>query len=203
MKIICVGRNYAAHAKEMSSDVPTEPVIFMKPDTALHRDTQPFYLPELNSSIHHEIEVVLKINREGKHIAEKFAGTYFDEIAVGIDLTARDLQAKLKKAGLPWELSKAFDSSAITGKFFPKQQFENLADLNFELEINGTPVQQGNTKDLIFSFDFLISYISRFITLRKGDLIFTGTPEGVGPIHIADRLKGSLAGFECFEILVK
>jgi acylpyruvate hydrolase len=203
MKIIAVGRNYAAHAREMKSEVPAEPVIFLKPDTALLREGQTFYIPDFSSDIHHEVELVIKINREGKHISEKFAGKYYDEIGIGIDFTARDVQAKLKSKGLPWELSKAFDSSAPVGKFIPKTVFSDPCDINFHLNLNGNTVQKGNTRDLIFKFDFLISYISGFITLRKGDLIFTGTPEGVGPVKSGDRLEAFIEREKMLDLAVK
>ena len=188
MKIIAVGRNYADHAKELNNPVPVFPVIFMKPDTAVLKDNKPFYHPDFSSDIHYEIEVVLKVCKEGKHIAEKFAANYYDEIGLGIDFTARDIQQKHKENGLPWELAKSFDNSAAIGNFIAKSEFQNLYDLNFNLEINGKTVQQGNTKDLIFSFEYLIAFISRYITLKKGDLIFTGTPKGVGKVNIGDHL---------------
>ena len=192
MKIIAIGRNYAEHAKELNNPVPIVPVIFMKPDTALLKDNKPFYHPEFSTDIHHEIELVLKISKEGKHVAEKFASNYFDEIALGVDFTARDLQQKHKEKGLPWELAKAFDNSAPVSKFLPKSQFSDLKNLNFRLELNGNTVQAGNTKDLLFSFESIIAFVSKYITLKKGDLIFTGTPQGVGKINIGDHLAGYL-----------
>jgi 2-keto-4-pentenoate hydratase/2-oxohepta-3-ene-1,7-dioic acid hydratase in catechol pathway len=192
MKIIAIGRNYAEHAKELNNPVPTVPVIFMKPDTAILKDNKPFYHPEFSTDIHHEIELVLKISKEGKHVAEKFASNYFDEIALGVDFTARDLQQKHKEKGLPWELAKAFDNSAPVSKFLPKSQFSDLKNLNFRLELNGKTVQAGNTKDLLFSFESIIAFVSKYITLKKGDLIFTGTPQGVGKINIGDHLAGYL-----------
>jgi len=192
MKIIAIGRNYAEHAKELNNPVPTVPVIFMKPDTALLKDNKPFYHPEFSTDIHHEIELVLKISKEGKHVAEKFASNYFDEIGLGVDFTARDLQQKHKEKGLPWELAKAFDNSAPVSKFLPKSQFSDLKNLNFRLELNGNTVQAGNTKDLLFSFESIIAFVSKYITLKKGDLIFTGTPQGVGKINIGDHLAGYL-----------
>lgn len=190
MKIIAVGRNYADHARELNNPVPTVPVIFMKPDTAVLKDNKPFYHPDFSSDIHHEIEVVLKISKEGKHISEKFATKYYDEIGLGIDFTARDIQQKHKESGLPWELAKSFDNSAAVGGFIPKSSFPDLCNLNFRLELNGKTVQAGNTKDLIFSFEYLIAFISQYITLKKGDLIFTGTPKGVGKVNIGDHLTG-------------
>ena len=192
MKIIAIGRNYAEHAKELNNPVPIVPVIFMKPDTALLKDNKPFYHPEFSTDIHHEIELVLKISKEGKHVAEKFASNYFDEIALGVDFTARDLQQKHKEKGLPWELAKAFDNSAPVSKFLPKSQFSDLKNLNFRLDLNGNTVQAGNTKDLLFSFESIIAFVSKYITLKKGDLIFTGTPQGVGKINVGDHLAGYL-----------
>ena len=192
MKIIAIGRNYAEHAKELNNPVPTVPVIFMKPDTALLKDNKPFYHPEFSSDIHHEIELVLKVSKEGKHVAEKFASNYFEEIALGIDFTARDIQSKHKEKGLPWELAKSFDNSAPVSKFLPKANFRSLSELNFRLDVNGSTVQSGNTKDLLFSFEKIIAFVSQYITLKKGDLIFTGTPAGVGKIDIGDHLAGYL-----------
>lgn len=203
MKIICIGRNYAEHAKEMKSEVPIEPVFFMKPETALLKDGEAFYFPSFTKELHHEIEVVIKICKTGKHIDEKFAGNYYNEIGLGIDFTARDLQMECKKNGLPWEKAKAFDNSAPIGFFFPKNNFSNLHALEFHLEINGETRQKGNTKDLLFSFDKIIAYVSQFITLKTGDLIFTGTPEGVGPVKIGDKLVGFIAEKEILAFEVK
>jgi acylpyruvate hydrolase len=189
MKIICIGKNYAEHIKELNSAVPKEPVFFMKPETALIKDNEPFYLPDFSKDLHHEVEVVLKINKPGKHIAEEFSHKYYDEISVGIDFTARDLQQQLKEKGLPWEKAKAFDGSAPIGKFVKKTEFKNISDINFHLTINGKTVQQGNIKDMIFSCDKIISYVSQFITLKTGDLIYTGTPHGVGPVKAGDKLE--------------
>lgn len=202
MKIICIGRNYAEHAKEMKSEVPTEPVFFMKPDTALLKDGEPFYYPEFTKDLHHEIEVVIKINKVGKHIDAQFAHKYYDEIGLGIDFTARDIQVQCKAKGLPWEKAKAFDASAPLGKFVSKSQLGNLCDIKFELKINGVSRQVGNTKDLLFTFDQVIAYVSQFVTLKVGDLIYTGTPEGVGPVAIGDQLQGYLNGdlFLDFEV---
>jgi 2-keto-4-pentenoate hydratase/2-oxohepta-3-ene-1,7-dioic acid hydratase in catechol pathway len=202
MKIICIGRNYAEHAKEMKSEVPTEPVFFMKPDTALLKDNEPFYFPDFTKDLHHEIEVVLKISKVGKHIAEAFAHKYYEELSLGIDFTARDLQAQCKAKGLPWEKAKSFDGSAPIGKFVKKSELGDLHNLHFDLSINNELRQKGNTNDLLFSFDKVIAYVSQFVTLKVGDLIYTGTPEGVGPIAIGDKLKGTLNGEElfCFEI---
>jgi 2-keto-4-pentenoate hydratase/2-oxohepta-3-ene-1,7-dioic acid hydratase in catechol pathway len=203
MKIIAIGRNYAEHAKELNNPVPTIPVIFMKPDTALLKDNKPFYHPEFSQDIHHEIELVLKISKEGKHINEKFAANYFDEIALGIDFTARDIQSKHKEKGLPWELAKAFDNSAPVSNFLPKAQVADLYNVNFKLNINGETRQQGNTKDLLFSFERIIAFVSQYITLKKGDLIFTGTPQGVGKVAVGDRLEGFLEGEKLLDFYVK
>jgi 2-keto-4-pentenoate hydratase/2-oxohepta-3-ene-1,7-dioic acid hydratase in catechol pathway len=192
MKIICIGRNYTDHAREMSSPVPEVPIFFMKPDTSLLRNNQPFFYPDFSKDIHYELEVVLKICRLGRNISERFAHRYYNELSLGIDFTARDLQSYCKANGLPWEMAKAFDNSAPIGDFIPKDDLENLRNLAFRLEKNGEVVQQGNTKDLIFSFERLIAYISKFVTFRTGDLIFTGTPAGVGPVAIGDRLKAYL-----------
>jgi acylpyruvate hydrolase len=189
MKVIAIGRNYAAHAKELNNPLPSSPVIFMKPDTAVLKDNKPFYLPEFSSDIHYELEVVLKVCKEGKHIAEKFASGYFDEIGLGIDFTARDIQSIHKEKGLPWELAKAFDNSAAISHFIPKDKIEDLNNLQFELKINGETRQNGNTKNILFSFEKIISFVSQYITLKKGDLIFTGTPEGVGQVHQGDKLE--------------
>ncbi len=201
MKIICIGRNYAEHAKEMKAAVPTEPVFFMKPDTALIKGNEPFYYPDFSKEIHHEVELVIKMSRAGKHIEPEFAHKYYEEIGIGIDFTARDIQAKCKEKGLPWEKAKSFDGSAPIGNFVNKRTFTDLNNINFLLTINGKSVQKGNTKDLLFSFDKVISYISKFVTLKTGDLIFTGTPEGVGEVKKGDVLeafieKESLLKFE-------
>ncbi|WP_316841627.1 fumarylacetoacetate hydrolase family protein [Pedobacter gandavensis] len=203
MKIIAIGRNYAAHAKELNNPVPGTPVIFLKPDTAALRENKPFYIPEFSSDIHYELEVVLKICREGKHIAEKFAGNYFEEVSVGIDFTARDIQTRHKEKGLPWELAKAFDHSAAIGSFVPKASLTDLHNLPFELQINGETRQQGNTQNMIFSFEYLISYISQYFTLKKGDLIFTGTPEGVGQVHEGDKLEAWMDGQQLLNFDIK
>ncbi len=192
MKIICIGRNYVEHAKELNNDVPEEPVFFIKPDTALLRNNSPFFLPPDNflGEIHYEVELVLKINKAGKSIPEKFASTYYDSIGIGIDFTARQLQAELKKKGLPWEKAKAFDYSApISMEFVPVEELNQNGGINFSLKKNGETVQQGNTQNMIFSFDKIIAYVSKYITLRTGDLIFTGTPKGVGKIEKGDLLQ--------------
>jgi acylpyruvate hydrolase len=203
MKIIAIGRNYAEHAKELNNPVPTTPVIFMKPDTALLKDNKPFYHPDFSQDIHHEIEVVLKVSKEGKHISEKFAGNYFDEIALGVDFTARDIQQRHKDKGLPWELAKAFDGSAPVSEFVPKSKFGDIYNLNFRLDINQQTRQRGNTKDLLFSFERIIAFVSSYITLKKGDLIFTGTPQGVGKVTVGDRLEGYLEDVKMLDFYVK
>jgi len=203
MKIIAIGRNYAEHAKELNNPVPTLPVIFMKPDTALLKDNKPFYHPDFSTDIHHEIEVVLKVCKEGKHISEKFAANYYDEIGLGIDFTARDIQNRHKEKGLPWELAKAFDGSAPISNFLPKAQFDNLYNLNLRLDVNGETKQDGNTKDLLFSFEYIIAFVSQYITLKKGDLIYTGTPPGVGKVSVGDRLEGYLNDNKLLDFYVK
>lgn len=192
MKIICIGRNYRDHAKEMNADVPEVPVFFIKPDNCLLRNNQPFFYPGFTSDLQYELEVVLRINRLGRSIKQKFAHRYYDAITLGIDFTARDLQRECKAKGLPWEISKAFDYSAPLGTFIPKEELGDLNGLNFRLEVNGKVVQQGNTANMIFGYDELISYVSRFITFRTGDLLFTGTPSGVGPVNVGDRLQAYL-----------
>ena len=203
MKIICIGRNYAEHAKELNNAIPTEPVFFMKPDTALLKDGEPFYYPDITKDLHHEIEIVIKINKVGKHIDEQFAHKYYDEIGLGIDFTARDLQAECKAKGLPWEKAKAFDHSAPIGKFISKDKLGDLSEIEFELKINGQSRQVGNTKDLLFSFDQIISYVSKYVTLKVGDLIYTGTPSGVGAVSIGDKLQGYIKGDLFLEFDVK
>ncbi len=203
MKIIAIGRNYAAHAKELNNAIPENPVIFLKPDTAVLKDNKPFYIPDFSANIHYELEIVLKICKEGKHIAEKFAPNYYDEIGLGIDFTARDIQNNLKEKGLPWELAKAFDHSAAISNFLPKTSFKNLNNLQFELQLNNKSRQNGNTKDLLFSFEKIIAFVSQYITLKKGDLIFTGTPEGVGQVNAGDKLTGYLENNELLNFYIK
>ena len=203
MKIIAIGRNYAEHIAELNNETPEEPVIFTKPDTALLRNNEPFYIPEYSNDVHYEVEMVLKINREGKYIAEKFAHKYYDEIAIGIDFTARDLQQKAKEKGLPWALAKGFHGSAPISSFHKISNFKDLNDLNFGLKVDGEIRQKGNTKMMIYSIDFIISYISKFITLKKGDLIFTGTPKGVGPVQIGNRLEAFVEGETWLDFEVK
>lgn len=203
MKIICIGRNYGAHAKEMNADVPTEPVFFMKPDVALLKDNDPFYFPDFTNDLHYECELVVKISKVGKNVTEKFAPNYYSEIGLGIDFTARDLQQKCKEKGLPWEIAKSFENSApISNRFISKNELD-LSKTNFHLEKNGETVQTGNTADFIFTIDQIIAYISKFMTLKTGDLIYTGTPAGVGPVKIGDRLVGYLEGQEFFNFEIK
>ena len=203
MKIICVGRNYKGHILELKNNTPKELVFFLKPETAIPLKNQPFFIPDFSQEIHHEIELVVKINKTGKHIQEKFAKHYYSELTLGIDFTARDVQERLKKNGLPWEKAKAFDGSAPIGKFIDKTQIQNIDNINFQLLVNKTPMQIGNTKDMIFKIDFIISFISQFITLKKGDLIFTGTPEGVSKIHKGDFLEGFIENKKIIELKVK
>ncbi|MBI9041279.1 fumarylacetoacetate hydrolase family protein [Lutibacter sp.] len=203
MKIICIGRNYTKHIEELQNEKPKEPVIFLKPDSAILAKNQPFFIPPFSNDIHYEVEVLVKINKVGKYIEEKFAHKYYDEIGLGIDFTARDLQNNLKDKGLPWEKAKAFDGSAVIGEFFPKEELGNLLDLNFTLQKNEEIVQKGNSKMMLWKVDELISYVSQFFTLKKGDVIFTGTPEGVGKVSENDILIGTINGQKAFEIKVK
>lgn len=191
MKILAVGFNYESHKAEMKAiHTSNEPVLFMKPESAQLKNGRPFFIPYFSNEIHYEAEVVIKINRLGKHIEEKFAHRYYDELTIGIDFTARDLQRKLKQSGMPWEIAKGFDGSAAIGKFVSKHEFESIQAINFHLDINSNTVQQDNTKNMIFSVDQIIAYASQFFTLKIGDLIFTGTPAGVGPVNINDHLEG-------------
>jgi 2-keto-4-pentenoate hydratase/2-oxohepta-3-ene-1,7-dioic acid hydratase in catechol pathway len=202
MKIICIGRNYAEHIAELQNERPTEPVIFMKPDTALLRDNEPFYYPSFSQDVHHELEVVLKISRQGKNIEKSFAPKYYDEIGLGIDFTARDWQNKLKAKSLPWEIAKGFNGSAPVSDFVSKNNF-NLSKLNFELNINGELRQKGDTSMMMWDFDDIIAYVSTFFTLKTGDLIFTGTPAGVSAVKIGDRLEAYLEGQKLLDFEVK
>lgn len=203
MKIICIGRNYAQHIAELQNEKPDEPVIFMKPDTAVVQKQFPFVLPEFSSDVHHEVEVLVKINKVGKYIDAKFAHKYYDEIGLGIDFTARDLQAKLKEKGLPWEKAKAFDGSAVVGDFIPKSELGDLNNITFELTNNGETVQKGHTGNMLWKIDELVAYVSQYFTLRTGDIIFTGTPEGVAKVNPGDVLEGTLEGKKLFRIQVK
>lgn len=203
MKMICIGRNYANHIAELNNERPEAPVIFMKPDTALVQKQFPFVLPEFSNDVHHEVEVLVKINKVGKYIDAKFAHKYYDEIGLGIDFTARDVQSKLKEKGLPWEIAKAFDGSAVVGDFVPKAELGDLNVLNFELSNNDNVVQKGNTFNMLWKIDEIIAYVSQFFTLRTGDIIFTGTPEGVAKVNPGDVLEGTLEGRKLFRIQVK
>ena len=203
MKIFGIGRNYAEHIKELGNERPEEPVIFLKPDTALLKNGAPFYYPSFSEDIHHEVEIVIRICREGKNIEEKFAHKYYDQLGIGIDFTARDLQAKAKQKGLPWTLAKGFNGSAPISDMLPLSNFENLQNLQFALEVNGKKKQEGNTSHMIYSFDYLIAYLSKFFTLKKGDLIYTGTPKGVGPVKIGDRLSASIENKNLLDFEVK
>ncbi len=203
MKMICIGRNYASHIAELNNERPEAPVIFMKPDTALVQKQFPFVLPEFSNDVHHEVEVLVKINKVGKYIDAKFAHKYYDEIGLGIDFTARDVQSKLKEKGLPWEIAKAFDGSAVVGDFVPKAELGDLNVLNFELSNNDNVVQKGNTSNMLWKIDEIIAYVSQFFTLRTGDIIFTGTPEGVAKVNPGDVLEGTLEGRKLFRIQVK
>lgn len=204
MKILCIGRNYAEHIAELHNEVPDEPVIFLKPDTALLQRNMPFFYPDFSQDIHHEIELVLRVCKNGKNIEPKFAHTYYDAIGLGIDFTARDLQSKAKSKGLPWDLAKGFDGSApLSPTFKPVSDFADLRNINFRLEVNGEVRQRGNSGLMLHHFDNIISYISRFITLKMGDLIFTGTPSGVGPVHIGDQLVGFIEEERVLDVAVK
>lgn len=204
MKIVCIGRNFADHAKELGNEKPSEPVFFLKPDTAILLKNTPFFIPDFSNEVQYEVEIILKINRLGKNIAEKFAHKYYEEIGLGIDFTARDLQNDLKAKGLPWEKAKAFDGSAFVGqKWLSKATFQDLKNIPFQLKKNEVLVQDGNSKDMLFSFDEIIAHVSRFMTLKIGDLIFTGTPAGVGKVNIGDELKGTLNDQEIFTLKIK
>jgi len=202
MKIICIGRNYTKHIEELQNEKPTDPVIFLKPDSAILPKKIPFFIPAFADEIHYEVEILVKINKVGKFIDAKFAPKYYDEIGLGIDFTERALQSKLKAKGLPWEKAKAFDGSAVIGDFYPKTDF-NLKEIKFQLYKNNDLVQDGNSKFMLWQIDELISYVSQFFTLKKGDIIFTGTPAGVGKVATNDILKGLLEGQKAFEIKVK
>ena len=203
MKIICIGRNYTKHIEELQNERPSEPVIFLKPDTALLPKKMPFFIPDFSDDIHHEVEILVRINRVGKHIDAKFAHKYYDEIGLGIDFTARDLQSKLKEKGLPWEKAKAFDGSAVVGEFFPKSDFNSLENIKFELTRNGNLVQSGNTSHMLWKIDELIAYVSQYFTVKIGDILFTGTPEGVAAVEKEDILEGTIEGRKSFSIQIK
>ncbi|WP_296381949.1 fumarylacetoacetate hydrolase family protein [Winogradskyella sp.] len=203
MKLICIGRNYTDHIKELENEKPTDPVVFLKPDTAILLKKQPFFIPDFSDDVHHEVEVLVKIKKVGKHIDKKFAHKYYDDIGLGIDFTARDLQAQLKAKGLPWEKAKAFDGAAVIGKWLPKTNFKNVNDINFSLKKNDEVVQSGNTELMLWKIDELIEYVSKYFTLKIGDIIFTGTPAGVGKVFAEDRLIGYIENEELFSIKIK
>ncbi|HNX11646.1 MAG TPA: fumarylacetoacetate hydrolase family protein [Paludibacteraceae bacterium] len=203
MKIFAIGQNYAEHNKELNSPDPTEPVIFMKPDTAALKNNKPFYIPDFSSELHYETEIIVKISRLGKNIAPKFAHRYYEEIGLGVDFTARDVQRRLKAEGKPWEISKAFDNSAVIGNFIPKEELGDVQNIHFHLNINGNTVQKGHTSDMIFPVDEIIAWISRFFTLKIGDILFTGTPVGVGKVNIGDHLEGYIGEKKMFDFKVK
>lgn len=203
MKIICIGRNYADHAKELGNQVPAEPVIFLKPETALVPKRNPFFLPDFSKDVHYELELVVRINKIGKHIQEKFAHKYYNQLTVGIDFTARDLQNKLKEKGLPWEKAKAFDGSAVLGKWVDITAIPNPENMALKLEKNGEVVQSDTTQNMLFSVDRIIAEVSKYFTLKIGDLIYTGTPSGVGPVKINDNLRGFLNEVQLFDVNVK
>ncbi len=203
MKLICIGRNYAKHIEELENERPTDPVIFLKPDTAILLKKQPFFIPDFSDDVHHEVEVLIKINKVGKYINKKYAHKYYDEIGLGIDFTARDLQSQLKSKGLPWEKAKAFDGAAVIGKWLPKSDFDSINNINFSLKKNNDIVQQGNTSHMLWKIDELIEYVSKYFTLKIGDIIFTGTPAGVGRVIVDDQLKGYIEDKELFSIKIK
>lgn len=204
MRIFAIGRNYAEHIKELNNERPDEPVIFTKPDTAILRNDSPFYYPDFSKDIHYECELVLRISKEGKNIQEKFASKYYDAIGIGIDFTARDLQQKAKEKGLPWDIAKGFNGSApVSDKFIPVSEFKELGNINFSLKVDGELKQQGNTRLMLFNFDYIVFYLSRFFTLRTGDLIFTGTPKGVGPIRVGNVLTAYVENEKMLEVEIK
>ncbi len=203
MKIICIGLNYRKHAIEMGRPFPSEPVVFLKPDSSILKNNKPFFLPDFSSELHYEVEVVVKICRLGKGITQKFAARYYDEVTLGIDITARDLQRRFSKAGLPWELSKSFDGSAPIGKFLPVSSFKDISNIGFRLDINDETVQKSNTSDMIFGINEIVSFVSRFFTLKTGDLIFTGTPPGVGPLNRDDHLVAYLGDKQVLDFVIR
>lgn len=203
MKLICIGRNYTDHIKELENEKPTDPVVFIKSDNAILLKKQPFFIPDFSNDVHHEVEVLVKITKLGKHIDKKFAHKYYDQLSVGIDFTARDLQKKLKDKGLPWEKAKSFDGAAVIGKWIDKSEFSDVDSLNFRLEKNSSVVQTANTSLMLWKIDELIEYVSKYFTLKIGDIIFTGTPSGVGKVVANDKLKGYLEDKELFSITVK
>lgn len=203
MKIFAIGQNYVEHNKELNSKHPSEPVVFMKPDTALLKNNKPFYIPDFSEDLHYETELIIKFNRLGKNIEPKFAHRYFAEIGLGIDFTARDVQKRLKEAGKPWEISKAFDNSAVIGNFVPVTEFNDIQNIKFRMDLNGKTVQLGTSADMIFPINELISYVSRFFTVKIGDFLFTGTPAGVGKVSVGDHLEGYIGDKKMFDFFVK
>ncbi|AUP78211.1 fumarylacetoacetate hydrolase family protein [Flavivirga eckloniae] len=203
MKLICIGRNYTEHIEELENERPTDPVVFLKPDTAILLKKQPFFIPDFSDNVHHEVEILVKINRVGKYIDRKFAHKYYQEISLGIDFTARDLQSQLKAKGLPWEKAKAFDGSAVVGHWLPVSDFKDVNNINFSLQKNEDIVQSGNTSFMLWKIDELIEYVSKYFTLKIGDIIFTGTPAGVGKVITNDKLKGFIENKEMFSITIK
>ncbi|MFA8449941.1 MAG: fumarylacetoacetate hydrolase family protein [Bacteroidales bacterium] len=203
MKIICIGRNYIQHAEELNNPVPEKPIFFLKPDSALLKNDKPFFLPEFSNDVHYETEVVVRIKKLGKYIEEQFAPKYYDAIALGVDFTARDLQAECKKKGLPWEMAKAFDQSAVLSEFIELDSEDNIQDINFSCKINGEQRQKGNTSEMLFSVNRIIAYVSQFMTLKIGDLIYTGTPAGVGKVNIGDHLEGFIEDKKMFDFKIK
>ena len=203
MKLICIGRNYTEHIKELENEKPKDPVVFLKPDTSILLKKQPFFIPDFSDDVHHEVEILVKINRLGKYIDKKFAHKYYDEIGLGIDFTARDIQAQLKGKGLPWEKAKGFDGAAVIGNWIPKKEIKDINNINFSLKKNDTIVQQGNTANMLWKIDELIEYVSKYFTLKIGDIIFTGTPAGVGKVITNDKLKGFIENTQMFSITVK
>jgi len=203
MKIFAIGQNYVEHNKELNSKNPIEPVVFMKPDTSLLKNNKPFYIPDFTNELHYETELIIKFNRLGKNIDSIFANRYYAEIGLGIDFTARDLQRKLKAEGKPWEISKAFDNSAVIGNFLPVTELGDVQNIQFRLDLNGKTVQNGNSSDMIFQINELVAYVSRFFTIKIGDLLFTGTPVGVGKVEVGDRLEGYIFNNKMFDFLIK
>ena len=203
MKIICIGRNYAKHIEELANERPENPIVFLKPDSAILPKNNPFFIPTFSNDVHYEVEILVKINKVGKHIEAKFAHKYYDEIGLGIDFTARDLQSQLKEKGLPWEKAKAFDGAAVVGKWLPKTNFNNVDNIQFKLLKNNVVVQDGNTNLMLWKIDELIEYVSKYFTLKIGDIIFTGTPAGVGKVVANDKLNGYIENIELFSITVK
>jgi len=203
MKILAIGQNYVEHNKELNHAHPEKPMVFMMPDTAILRKNRPFYIPDFSNELHHEVELIVKINRLGKNIAKKFAHRYYAEIGLGIDFTARDIQQKLKEKGYPWEISKAFDNAAVIGDFMSVTEVEDVQNIDFRLDVNGETVQKGNSKDMIFSIDAFIAYASQFFTFKIGDILFTGTPSGVGPVKVGDRLEGYIFDRKMFDFKIK